>query len=202
MPRYYRRRYTRVVKPKKKWATNIRKVFLDTQTIGVTRVGAAIVLCANSLETAGGQGHSAVVPTPTIIKTGNYKVQCDAHIGTNSSAVIRSMMYIMYLPEGVYAASTSSTVSEAYEQNFDALSLIVSRHPEWILAWRQFGSDLIGSSTNLDKVSFSSRLKRNLNSGDQIVAVVLANVDTDQIAGTPISRVIVNGTCQFWTCNN
>lgn len=199
MARYYRRRYTRVVKPKKKWATNIRKIFFDTGSIGSTQVGNVVSLCVNSNETTGGQ---AVAPTPTIIKTGNYKVQCDAHIGTNASAVIRSMMYIMYLPEGVYFPSTSSVPSQAYHQNFDSLSAIVSRHPEWILAWRQFGSDLISSSTNLDKVSFSSRLKRNLNSGDQVVAVVLANVDTDVVEGTPITRVIVNGTCQFWTCNN
>ena len=33
MPRYYRKRYTRVVKPKKKWATNL--VSLNPSTVAL-----------------------------------------------------------------------------------------------------------------------------------------------------------------------
>lgn len=199
MARYYRKRYTRVVKPKRKWATNMRKIFFDSGTISVPHVGIAVLLCANSAEVVTGE---AQVPTPTVIKTGNYKVQCDAHIGTSSSAVIRTMMYIVYIPEGVFVPSTASTVSSRVQTDFVSLNLIIQRHPEWILAWRQFGADVIAASANLDKVSFSSRLKRNLNSGDKIYAVFLANDDTEGTGTNVISRAVVNGTCQFWTCNN
>ena len=125
-----------------------------------------------------------------------------AHIVTSSSAMIRVMMYIMYIPEDVYVASASEDEAVRAQADYASLRNIVEKHPEWILAWRQFSSDFLNSNTNLDRVSFSSRLKRNLNSGDQICAVVLANVDTNIVVGTPISRVIINGTCQFWTCNN
>lgn len=199
MARYYRRRYTRVVKPKKKWASNLARIFidssgLDSATIATTRYGNIETLCLNSIQSG--------TPTPIILKAGNFKVQCDAHIGTSASAVIRTMIYIMYLPEGVYTPSTNTDPSTAYGQNYDRLSDLVDKHPEWILAWKQFGTDIISTSANLERVSFSSRLKRNLNSGDKIAAVILANVDTNQITGSPINRVLVNGTCQFWTCAN
>lgn len=204
MPRYYRRRTTRVVKPKKKWATNIRNVRFDTLddttvSLAASQVGAARVLCANSIEVDDGL---TVSPTPTIVKTGNYKIQCDASVTTSSAVFVRLMLYIMYIPEGVFIPSSADTPKQRYEADFISLKNIVNRHPEWILAWRQFGADFINSSANLERVSFSSRLKRNLNSGDQICAVILANEDVIVGEVGPITRVMINGTCQFWTCNN
>lgn len=103
-------------------------------------------------------------------------------------------MYIMYLPEGVFSELQPDV-------DYNKLNSLVTKHPEWILAWRQFDAGSFYSSTtsNIERVQFSSRLKRNLNSGDTVCAVVLAHVDED---GANISRLECNGVCQFWTCSN
>lgn len=200
MARYYRRRYTRVVKPKKKWATNIRSIVFDTGAtpLGASRIGLSQVLCANSAETF---ASTATAPTPTIVKCGNFKVQCDALVTLSSNDFMRLTMYILYIPEGVFVASSSLTALEKYETDEISLGLIIQKHPEWILAWRQFDSQQGTGTLNSERVSFSSRLKRNLNSGDQIYAVFLAHSGTG-VGTNVISRVVITGTCQFWTCTN
>lgn len=196
MARYYRRRYTRVVKPKKKWASNLRDIDIKhSTTAGNTNKGGYCqVLCVNSNEVT---GSTATAPTPTIIKTGNYKVQCDCLFTATAaeSPNMELVLYIMYLPEGVF------TDVQIPSMNYTTLKGIVTKHPEWILAWRQFDSGhfLTQNPMNVERVQFSSRLKRNLNSGDSVCAVLLAIVDKDD---ANITRLECHGVCQFWTCSN
>lgn len=194
MARYYRRRYTRVVKPKKKWASNIRELRNNYSSgEGVEKAGLAVALCLNSTETNLG---AAAAPTPVILKTGNYKAQLDVYVATSSANMVSINAYIMYIPEGVFTVSTLPNVHADYT----SLRQLVDRHPEWILAWKQCGYDNVSSTANLEKVAFSSRLKRNLNSGDQIIFFVLARTD-EETAGK-ITRLYFTGMCQFWTCAN
>ena len=96
MPRYYRRRYTRVVKPKKKWATNL--VGLNpTKTTQNNTVMFQYVICQNANPTN--------VPTPVILKTGNFKVQCDAFFNLSEGTAVEFSAYIMYVPEGISFSS-------------------------------------------------------------------------------------------------
>lgn len=188
MPRYYRRRATRVVRPKKKWATNLREFTLDLPSNTTTgQIGLYKLLCVNKSEVEEG---TAVSPTPTIIKTGNYKVQCDVVMSTTEATVVRLYAYILYVPEGVF---TPGSVTADYT----SLNNIVLRHPEWIIGWRQVSADFLAANANVDKVQFSSRLKRNLNSGDQVYFVLTAKTDTNQI-----SKLSCRGMAQFWTCAN
>ena len=194
MPRYYRRRSTRIVRPKKKWASNMRSIYLTPiADPNAPEVAFSDVLCANATEVDAG---GVVTPTPTIVKTGNFKVQCDCSVIITHPGVVQAMMYVLYIPEGVFTPNNPAA-------DYTTLGAIITRHPEWILSWRQFSSDAMDTRGNLERVSFSSRLKRNLNSGDKVYVVLLVNVVqslTPVVA--KVQNVICRGMAQFWTCAN
>lgn len=178
MPRYYRKRYTRVVKPKKKWATNL--VSLNPSTVALNnKVMMQYVICQNA--------NPVNIPTPVILKTGNFKVQCDAFFNPSANTAVEFSAYIMYVPEGITFLT------------FDDVQSFIQKHPEWILCWKYASYDYINGTGNIDSVKMSSRLKRNLNSGDTIMFFGLA------IAGSSTATFNVygaKGMVQFWTCAN
>lgn len=181
MPRYYRRRATRVVRPKKKWATNLVDIDVTNTTggVGSGKVYMMKELCVNSSATA--------TPTPVIVKTGNFKLQFDASFGLTNGAPLQFSSYIIYVPEGTLV-----------NFGYDDLKNLIDRHPEWILCWK-FGSyDYVsaGANGNIDSVRVSSRLKRNLNSGDAIWFFGLATSTQN------ITSAGGHGMVQYWTCAN
>ena len=109
-------------------------------------------LVVNSAETA--------TPTPTIIKAKHFKMSVDTYVNAGATIAIGPIVaYIMYVPQG-YTLTTNTPVD----------------HPEWVLTWRTI--DTSNSSINTGyhaTVSMSSSLSRNLNSGDSIKIVLIAN---------------------------
>lgn len=178
MARYYRRRYTRVVKPKKKWASNIKKLTLLSEA--VNSYGGIVELCKNSTQSS--------LPTPVIVKAGNFKVQCDVVAAGTGGSLASMTAYVLYIPEGV------DPLLQSPDSVHQFIESTVSNHPEWILAWRQIGYEALEGTKNVDRVTFSSRLKRNLNSGDRIVFALNAFGSLQQLS--------LLGMCQFWTCAN
>lgn len=192
--RYYRSR-VRYIKPKKRWASNIsRQPFRVVNPIaagvapGVQQFGgSATVLVVNSP-----QGSN---PTPTIIKTGNFKVQGNFNqIATSASTdyTFGCTLYIMYVPQGYDIANTN------------VLQSLIADHPEWIMTWSLLDTGN-SNSTSLVKFSCSSRLKRNLNSGDRICAVFLSSLTFMGTTGTSsnISYTLTGDLeCHYWTCAN
>lgn len=183
MARYYRRRtYTRVVRPKKKWGSNLINVRSDIiNSTGETANGFHyIILAQNKTETT--------VPTPVVIKTGNFKLQADLYFvgGGTGSSEVTATLYIVYVPQGVEP------------QTANAAETLIQNHPEWIMAWRVLEGGEAPSSGALDSNRFtvSSRMKRNLNSGDSIISLLIVeNLN-------PSQKVFLRGKCQFWTCAN
>lgn len=193
--RYYKKR-TVVVRPKKKWATNFTTLGEPTtKTLNLTpgQVNTLTfnnILVQNTAQTAS--------PTPVIVKTGNFKVKGDMKLsfiqasGTQSSSMTSCVIYIMYIPEGITASAT-----------------LISAHPEWIMAWSpvDINMDVVSSTMNIqnvNKFSFSSRLKRNLNSGDRIECLTVFNFGPSPTAGNVSIDVTVSPAilCQYWTCSN
>lgn len=173
MPRYYRRRRTVVVRPKKKWASNMKLA-------GLTTAVPTQVLVENSLQAAS--------PTPVIVKVGNFKVQGDAVItpGTTPIPIASLIVVVFYLPEGITLAGGTA-------------QSVVEQHPEWILAWKQMDVAPIavtGQGT-CDAFSVSSRLKRNLNSGDRVCIGYILDANS-----APNVTVTIRFTAQYWTCAN
>lgn len=187
MARYRRYRRTIIRAPKKKWASNFKDV--NMETANTSGVAADVFVYKDLAENKS----EATSPTPVIIKTGNFKVQGDYYVTNNSTEYTQGhsptgMLYIVYMPEGIMPNSPASA------QN------ILQNHPEWIMGWRTIDFDTIsiagGESVAVTKVSLTSRLKRNLNSGDKVICLVL-------IQNLPATTTFsARGMCQFWTCAN
>lgn len=178
MARYYRRRYRTIVRaPKKKWASNIQNTFVQTTGDATKQFGEKTLTLNSTNDT---------YPTPVILKTGNVKVQGDYRVVTSSTGGHAEVsLYVVFIPQG-----TPLTTAVQAEQ-------VIQNHPEWIMSWRYLG-DNQSSSTNVennDRFSFSSRMKRNLNSGDSVRLLCIVN-------GSSLTSVSVNFTAQYWTCAN
>lgn len=173
MPRYYRRRYTRtLVKPKKKWASNI----ISMNDEAFSGYGFSKVLVLNKVQ--------ANAPTPTVIKTGNFKVSLDIGIATVSETRhVVLTAYIIYVPEGWPSTQPSD------------FGNLVNTHPEWIMATKVIGGSWSSTgSNNTDTLNMSTRLKRNLNSGDGVVFFLTSNVS--------VTTGGITGNVRYWTCAN
>lgn len=142
-PATYKRTY-----PKPKFSS-LMKSSNSTQTLtsGETEQIAAYDLVVNSAETA--------TPTPTIIKFARFKMT-----GTVSSSIATAdignlyyaRIYIVYCPQ---------------QYTYDSYPKITA-HPEYIIAHKDFTINPVQRTA----FTLTSRLKRNLNSGDKIQYVI------------------------------
>lgn len=181
MARYYRRRYTRTIKPKKKWCSNIKAFvgeaiqYQNTSEFYVTKD-----LVTNTSDQSS--------PTPVVIKTGNFKLQMDMTINVGVAGNVEAAIFIMYVPQSITLT------------NYTTISNYVTCHPEWIMAWRQidFGSANAAGSVDTSVITMSSRLKRNLNSGDKVCLFVIGSGNFTGVQ----AHGILNGRVQYWTCAN
>lgn len=177
MPRYYRRRYTRVVKNKKRWATNMIKA---SSSIQCTAQGAAaeITLVQNAAQSG--------VPTPVIVKTGNFKLQFEYQFASAGSGTTNGMQIAAYI---VYVPELTGTLAD-----YTASSNFLLAHPEYIMGMKLIDVGNVSGSTNV--TTMSSRLKRNLNSGDKVCLIIqgkLADGSTAAVQG------YINILGQYWT---
>lgn len=181
-----RRRYTRVYRrvAKKKWCPILKQVLTTTSTLGGNTTDVVTfsyaTLCQNAVTT----GDNVPVPVPTMIKVKNFK--CVLDIATSSATVARNNFYaIMYIPQG-YTVTTTTPQD----------------HPEWIMVWRTVDRGLSGTENTTENVQISSRLARNLNSGDSVILYNSFIVPS----GAGSASLSINTTTvayvSFVTCNN
>ena len=167
MPRRYARTYRRRY-PRKKWSP----VFTSYVTALEPTAGWSYqTLAANSYVQG---GHA---PISTMIKVKNFKIVVDvASQGeTQTASHSPSITFaILFVPQGYTVASD-----------------ILAKHPEWIMAWRAI--DIY--TTNV--VTVTSRLARNLNSGDEIIAFFSRNYLGQN---PPLVNILMQTT--FCTCSN
>ena len=188
--RYY---YRRIVRPKQKWAINTAAADVASTssfTIGQGHEGTiGVPVCTNSSRIEASA--SSLTSSAQILKTGRWKFK-----GTiaNATAAVGYIFYLVYVPEGYYGTlgSYSYEIGNDVEGND-----IFYRHPEWVLAWTRKDFTTVDQS---NEVSLTSRLKRNLNSGDQIqMRVLLFNRASSGISitiGSPIIRGTVSYCCR------
>ena len=138
----YYRPYRRTYGSKAHWASNLRQGLLGQN---------GDVLCENAVQS------QSVTPTPVILKCGNFKVQGDITVNVSNAGSVSVNVFLLYCPEGI---STSMSGLEA----------AIQQHPEWIMGWTSVDTPASGTGVAAgNRWSISSRLKRNLNSGDRIV---------------------------------
>ena len=167
MPRYRYKRYYKKLYPKKRWASNIfTENSILTVLAGETTAFAYTNICSNSLQTA--------TPTPVIVKFGRCKVKGDVRTDLkNDINYVSGTMFLVYVPEG-----------------FTIDLNLVRQHPEYIIGWTQISLD------SGNTFSFSSPLKRNLNSGDKIM--MFFNVNATNTVNF-VRAFNFYYTVQYWT---
>lgn len=126
-------------------------------------------LCKNSMNTT-------TAPTATVIKCGNFKTYVD-HFSSASRAS-NGRVFLMYRPQGI-------TVTTSYPQE----------HPEYIMAWRTVDT----GSDSLQTTSIQSKLKRNLNSGDAVILLIIV-ANNSNITGEVAWQF--RATTSYVCCNN
>lgn len=177
MPRryYYGRRSYRGSRPRRKWAPTMVQGTLTYDIDAQTTAFNGSLLCQNSANVG------SSVPVSTIVKVKNFKVVIDLTTVTGGATARNFFLALMYVPQGF-----TLTVNTAIQ------------HPEWILVWRTIDATSgTSNGTALQNIQMSSRLARNLNSGDSIVLFSSAyNPSTGQIG------VGLSFYCSFVTCNN
>ena len=173
--RRYFRYYPRTRVAKKKWASNFKTYYLSSDTSPYVPYQ---VLVENKQQDG--------APTPTVIKCGNFKVQGDVNLSNVSSFpdVLYMRAFVLFVPEG---------------WNMNLLSDIPLQHPEWIMSWTVIDLPIAAAqaASGGNKFSFSSRLKRNLNSGDKVVVYFQSDV---LVSPGPTTQI--NFSAQYWTCAN
>lgn len=168
--RYYRRR-TYAVRPKKKWSSHIK----TWQSSALTSNPATVDLVIN--------GSDGSTPTPSIVKAGNFKVTLDMYATYNNAVTVNLSCnaYFLFVPEGVSISRT-----------------LITNHPEYILGAKTIGSTYATNTTvvSLETLNLSTRMKRNLNSGDRIVLVM------EMVGDVVPNSVTISGLVRYWTCAN
>ena len=187
MARYYRRRYTRTIvrAPRKKWCSNMLDINISASSINQGTQEQPVWTLSSGTDLAVNKTESTA-PSPVVVKTGNFKLQAD-FVGNNFTSGSDMTMCICYVPEGVTPIGAAS------------IKDLMIKHPEWIIAWKKVDLDIDsnGAVTATNKITLSSRLKRNLNSGDKISMFLFSTSGC-----TSSSMLIIRGMCQFWTCAN
>ena len=141
MPRRYYRSYKKNYVPKQKWAPFMNDLVPAVFDIAAQQIsGNFVSLVTNSTE--------AATPTPTILKVKHLKVSLDFYI--NSTTIRNGFMTILFVPQG-----------------YNITAGICNTHPEWVMSWRNVPNDIAAGNHSF---MLTTKLSRNLNSGDKIVA--------------------------------
>lgn len=180
--RYY---YRRTIRPKQKWAINNVDVrILPNQQVTISGNNNAFyyqIVAANASRVSTGSGDSATAITSSaqILKTGRFKFKgCIP----NAQNYFSFTVFIAYVPEG-YTFTTGSVS----DQN------IFYQHPEWVIGWTRKDYASVSQS---NEISITSRLKRNLNTGDGIiVGILLGNTTTSDAVFS--GSFVLQGTLSY-----
>ena len=166
MQRYRYKKSYRKVYPRKRWASNI---FTENNIVTVL----ASQKTAWASTTICSNSPQTAVPTPVIVKFGRCKVKGDVRTDLdNGNNFVSGIMYLVYVPEGMPIAD------------------VIKLHPEYIIGWTQISLD------SGNTFSFTSSLKRNLNSGDKIGIMFQVNSVN---AVQAVRNFNFYYTAQFWT---
>ena len=138
MQRYRYKKSYGKLYPRKRWASNI-----FTENNIVTLLASQNTAFAST--TICTNSPQTATPTPVIVKFGRCKVKGDVRTDLdNGNNFVSATLYLAYVPEGYPIAD------------------LPKLHPEYIIGWTQISLD------SGNTFSFTSSLKRNLNSGDMI----------------------------------
>lgn len=173
--RYYR---SRRVYPKQKWLPVNNELGMDGRDSlpGAGYVITTLPITQNSSRNIDDGGGN--VSNATIIKIGRVRIKGVIMASTTTGIGMSYIIGIAYIPEG-YAISQAPVGITSLGTSF------FYKHPEWIMCWTRMDYSNAGQG---NEFSLSSRLKRNLNTGDQIVVFRIA-VNSNEATPLPVSAI-------------
>lgn len=183
--RYYRR-YVRAAK--KKWASNTMEIQIATTTVNsssFTAIGQIILQNGDRVNAAA----AGLKSTAQILKSSRFRFR-GVIVDTTTVTGVSLLYFITYVPEGGNALFTGNGALT------DLGNFGFYTHPEWVMAWGR--KDFIGSSQS-NELSLTTKLKRNLNSGDAILFIACwIDRNTTSSASVPS----IQGTVSYMCCAN
>lgn len=160
---------------KGRWSANISEIQNTQITASPQKFSATTTLTTNPV-----QSNNTVSQIYTVK---NFEISFTMDIGSSStSSYIESLaFYIMFVPQGM-------NVGEDYNL----------QHPEYIMAYRYYGSPLQDASSN-EVVPFrlKTRMARRLNTGDSIILFIAGYNEYSSA-----QQLKLNGLIRWWTKTN
>lgn len=154
MPRRTTKR-TRIIRPKVKWSPHMETI---SESLNVSANAAYAyyphVICANA-----GDSHLPTVPVVQVTR-----INFQGHLANNQTSA-EWYLYFIFVPEGLDSTLATWAGWQAY----------INAHPEYIMARTIGTSDFATSGNTTTTLRLSTRMKRNLNSGDQVIALFVWN---------------------------
>lgn len=176
MPRRTTRRTIIVRKPKVKWSPHMETVNYEiTLSAGSNFAFYPHVVAANATD-------SHLPSVPVVQAT---RINFQGHMSTTGTANTDWFAYIMYVPEGMDAGLAT----------VDNWIAFINQHPEYIMTRKIVdpGDTANNTATN---ISIQTRMRRNLNSGDQIVLLLIAHSLT---APSSARNIQIYGQLSYYT---
>lgn len=156
MPRRISSKRTVVRKPRVKWSPHMETI-ADTLNVPANATYAYYphVICANA-----GDSHLPTVPVVQVTR-----INFQGHLAQNQASG-EWYLYYIFVPEGIDTTLSTWAAWQAY----------INAHPEYIMARTIGSSDFSSNGNTTTTLRLSTRMKRNLNSGDQVIALFVWNV--------------------------
>ena len=156
-----RRRYRRYSRKRGNWSCRINNVAGEQSAGANEQYIIYYNLCTNPVQS------DTTVSNKYTIKN----VNCQLQLESSAAAAVENLQaYIVYIPQGFVPTGVPSAYSD-----------IPFQHPEWIMAYRFYGSaqqdseNPTSTQPGFPALRLSSRLARKLDTGDRVVLIVLGN---------------------------
>lgn len=159
---------------KGRWSANISEIQNTTLTASSRKFSATTTLTTNPVQS----------PTTVsqIYTAKNFEISFTLEIASGSTiAQIEGLaFYIMFVPQGM-------NVGEDYNL----------QHPEYIMAYRYYGSPLSDSGNQDVPFRLKTRMARRLNTGDSVILFI-----TGYNEASSAEQLQLNGLIRWWTKTN
>lgn len=176
MPRRYSKRTIIVRKPKVKWSPHMETVdYQVTMASGSHFVFYPHVVAANATD-------SHLPSVPVVQAT---RINFQGQLGISGITSFDWFVYIIYVPEGMDAGLAT----------VDNWIAFINQHPEYIMVRRIVEPGDISQNASTT-VSIQTRMKRNLNSGDQVVLLFIGHSSSTPSSDRPIP---IYGQLSYYT---
>lgn len=153
MPRRYTTKRTVIIrKPKIKWSPHM-EAYTDELLMSSDLQSVPITIAKNNTDSH--------IPSVPVLQVTRINVQ--AQVGSGNLAGLDWFAYLVFVPETMDTPLTDTGKWLAY----------VYAHPEYLMARKIIESSNAVTNTSI-ALRMTTRLKRNLNSGDQIVLLLVA----------------------------